>query len=253
MSSADFFTLELLFQFIFRYEIRDDRKKDFYRFDSLFETLRNDILGAIWEKSRPIPRPRPTYPSNFNPEKQKTAQGKEEPSVYNSFHAGPHSNFKPGDHETPPAGAQNSKPDFYSAQTGNNFVSLNHTAKNYTTTKVESYLSHLGDSFSSQTTDNFLSHNACDSIQSRDYVPQGNTSYGYNLYTRAGAELNQRTKLLTSADIELIKLEIMSSLKSEIQDTAKEVTSDLLNYSNNASMLPTIDSELYQTHLYTQL
>ena len=236
----------------FRYEIRDDRKKDFYRIESLFEIIRNEILGAIWEKTKPIPRPRPTYPTNFNPDKQKTVPGKEEPQSYSSVHAGNHNFRLFGDHELPNDASQNAKPDFYTAQTGHNFVSLNQTAKSYTT-KVESYLSHLGDSFSSQATDIFPSHNPCDSILSREYVPQGNTSYGFNLYARTAAELNQRTKVLTPSDIELIKLEIMSSLKTEIQDTAKEVTTDLLNSTNNAALLPTIDSELYQTHLYTQL
>ena len=250
---AVLFYLKIYTLFSFRYEIRDDRKKDTVKFEALIETIRNEILGAIFEKSSAIPRPRPTYPSNFNPDKSKGGQGLEEPSMYNAIPSGSHSNIRHSENEPPVVGAHNVKNEYYSTPSGNNFVSLNQSAKNYTTTKVESYLSHLGDSFSSQTTDNFPTHNLCDTLQSRDYYPQGNTSYGYNLYARGASDLNQRTKLLSPNDIELIKLEIMSSLKSEIQDTAKEVTSDLLNYSNNAAMLPSINSELYQTHLYTQL
>ena len=194
-----------------------------------------------------IPRPRPMYPSNYTPDRAKV---QDEPPAYNSFLSGYRADVRNSEHEGHDNRDKTPRPDLYSAQNGNKFVSITDTARNITTTKVESYLSHLGDSYSSQTSDNFPAHNLGDSLQSREYIPQSNTSYGYNLYARGAPE--SKSKLLP-CDIEHIKLEIMSSLKTELQDTAKDLATDMLNYSNNAAMLPSINSELYQTHLYTQL
>lgn len=237
---------------VFRYEIRDDRKKDSVKFENLIETLKNDILGAIWEKNSHIAKPRQTYPSIFTSDKAKVPQVQHDPPGYTSFHSVNRGKLKPSEEEAPVDGATNLKTEFLS-QPGNNFFTFGQKAKTFTTTKVESYLSHLGDSFSSQNTDTFPAHNVCDSTQSRDYFPQSHTSYGYNLYSRGVSDSNSKSKYLAPSDIEHIKLEIMSSLKSEIQDTAREMTSEMLSYSNNAAMLPAINSELYQTHLYTQL
>ena len=231
--------------YYYRYEIRDDRKKDSLRIENMIESLRNEILGSIWERNMTIPRPRPMYPSNYTPDRVNV---KDEPPAYNSFMPC-RAEQKPSDYE---GHDMNPKPDLYSTQTGNNFVSITDTAKNMTTTKVESYLSHLGDSYSSQTSENFPAHNLCDSLQSRDYIPQSNTSYGYNLYARGASESNSKSKI-SPCDIEHIKMEIMSSLKSELQETAKDLATDMVNYNHNAAMLPSINSELYQTHLYTQL
>ena len=220
------------------------------KIENTIGTLRNDILGAIWERSISIPRPRPTYPSNFTPDR--AAKVQDETPAYNSFLSVNRAELRTCENEGLNNGIKNAKPDIYSAQNGNNFVSITDTAKNITTTKVESYLSHLGDSYSSQTSDNFPAHIFCDSLRSRDYIPQSNTSYGYNLYARGAPESHSKSKLLPS-DIEHIKLEIMSSIKTEIQDTAKDIATDMLNCSHNAAMLPSTNSELYQTHLYTQL
>lgn len=135
---------------------------------------------------------------------------------------------------------------------------------NFTSAKVESYLSHLGDSVTSQSTDTCpLPNLTSDPYQSHAgevYVPKA-TSYGYRLSTEADdhpilmeTSFNQsRNKILSQDDLELIKLEIITSLKSELRDTARDVATELLNPSPATNMLPDLYSELYQTHLYTQL
>ncbi|KAK3599507.1 hypothetical protein CHS0354_006636 [Potamilus streckersoni] len=62
--------------------------------------------------------------------------------------------------------------------------------------------------------------------------------------------------LQTPRHVENVKTEILLALKSEIRELAKETAIDVLRHGGGTGLsnfLPTVSSELYQTHLYTQL
>ena len=132
----------------------------------------------------------------------------------------------------------------------------------YSTAKVQSYISHL-DSYSSTATDNqsvasstVYQHPSYyskpeDSLQQRTCKEHRGPVY---TGSKTDAIFNRtNSRVLSVDDIETIKLEILTSLKTEICDTAKEVAADVLTQARGAEMMPEFNSELYQTHLYTQL
>lgn len=61
---------------------------------------------------------------------------------------------------------------------------------------------------------------------------------------------------LSQGDLESLKREIISSLRMEIRDVAREAylsSPPMYNGGLSSDMLPNLNSELYHTHLYTQL
>lgn len=143
-------------------------------------------------------------------------------------------------------------------------ISHGYTPGNFTAAKVESYLTHLGDSGSSQSTETCplpnLTSDPFKSHAGEVYVPMA-TSYNYgisadsvNPQLQTETCFNEpRSKILSQEDIESIKLEIISTLKSELRETARDVAYELVNPSPATNLVPDLYSELYQTHLYTQL
>lgn len=243
----------------YRYEIREDRRREVLRAETHLETLRNDIIIAvrngivgntkqpsnnyakqhvIWDGDFSQPGP---MTNNLNLQSEDIAQ----PNPVEDHHS-TQRRFK----ETLLRNLEN--------------ISHGHRPGNFTSAKVESYLSHLGDSVTSQSTETCpLPNLTSDPYQSHAgevYVPKA-TSYGYRLSTETEeptiqmeTSFNQsRNKIISQDDLELIKLEIITSLKSELRDKARDVTTEMLNPSPATNMLPDLYSELYQTHLYTQL
>lgn len=143
-----------------------------------------------------------------------------------------------------------------------------------TADKVENYLKHLEDDISSSTSISCplpnITNDPYRSYNSILNVPRA-TSYQNKLYntkqheadeqqydssaddTRCEETTFSKDKLFSKSDLDAIKLEIMSSVLAELRDTARGMTRDLIQPTNSVGSIPELNSDLYQTHLYTQL
>ena len=251
----------------YRYEIREDRLRETKVAETRLESLQGELLHAIKtyhpddHKNRPPPYGYTSGSGQLSTTQQhfdyvRTVQTQ-----------------APSDCST--ITAQNDDPLYISNNRDHYLYRFSHPGlgqrpSNYTVAKVANYISHLGDSFSSQMTDTFPSnHNISDqpspAHDSDAHVQFSNgCSPSYSLVRphATRTENNDESvakpevkiqKLLTQKDIESVKLEILCALKAEIRDSAKEVASDIMNMSGSGTILPDLSSELYQTHLYTQL
>ncbi|KAH3833233.1 hypothetical protein DPMN_106537 [Dreissena polymorpha] len=59
--------------------------------------------------------------------------------------------------------------------------------------------------------------------------------------------------IIQAPDIECIRMEMMETLRREVREAARDVALNYLQLSGSGRVIPEVDTELYQTHLYTQL
>ncbi|KAL4229735.1 anthranilate synthase component II [Mactra antiquata] len=240
-----------------RYEIREDRRREVLRTETNMDTLRRDITIAIknglFNKNSMNGQcvgSTPNHNSNWCTEFSQSVPAYhsndqlDDMTQQNKEHLNPQRRFKDTLIHNLDRLPQNQP-------------KLN----SFSTAKVESYLSHLGgDSVSSQTTDTYplpnLTTDPYKSHAGEVHVPKV-TSYGCRISDDTDFEMPNHTRngIFSSDDLESIKLEIIASLRSEIRETARNVASDLLSTSpsGNTNPVPELHSDLYQTHLYTQL
>ncbi|KAJ8297879.1 hypothetical protein KUTeg_024410 [Tegillarca granosa] len=86
--------------------------------------------------------------------------------------------------------------------------------------------------------------------------PQGSFLSASNYYSNPGHVTSSGHGGLTRSDIQELKYELVSSLRTELRDAVQDVIQNSDNISNKMASnvsLPPLNSELYQTHLYTQL
>jgi hypothetical protein len=242
----------------YRYEIREDRRREILRAENHLETLRKDIIHAIRGSFVDHPNQNYSYPNhqtNFSGDYSQPA----------------HAGYNPTDHISHASRSQvdehrNTQRKFKDTLIRNlENISYGNTPENFTSAKVESYLSHLEHSTSSQTTDTYpLPNLTSDPFKSHSgevYAPRP-TNYGQRYHSDATehaqnhteTSFNQpRSRILSNEDIESIKLEVLTSLKSELRESARDVAKEILSPSPATNIVPDLYSDLYQTHLYTQL
>ena len=251
-----------------RYEIREDRRRETLRSETYFGRLRGEILSTLRSamlnqpasrrqtstsserfahssapygnrESEYTPRPPPSYDNNYS--------GRVQTCFDNSNEVFPFSE-DPGRFQR--KGLESH---------------MNDRISNYTDAKIESYLRHLGEVGSSVTSDSgalpSLTTDPYKSHSGEVFVPRP-TLHGNQLdndndprgsLDGHSTACDGKSRLLTREDIESITVEIVESLRAELRETARDIALDLAQPPPNVGILPDLSSDLYQTHLYTQL
>ena len=241
---------------IYRYEIREDRRREILRAENHLDALRKDIIQSI--RGSFVEHPNQNYPNH-----QTHFSGDYSQSGHAGYNQTDHTAHSGRSQADDHRSTQRKFKDTLIRNLDN--ISYGNAPEKFTSAKVESYLSHLEHSTSSQTTDTYplpnLTSDPYKSLSGEVYAPRP-TSYGQRYSTDVAehaqhhteTSFNQpRPKILTNEDIESIKLEVISSLKSELRESARDVAKEILSPSPATNIVPDLYSDLYQTHLYTQL
>lgn len=250
-----------------RYEIREDRRRENLRSDENFDRLRSDVISALTGNASGTENER-LKSSNSGvkrPLYNRLSAQYQDHSSYPEYHTQGTGVYKTSfsDHVTP------LKPETLSKMS-----EMAERSSFYTAAKVESYLNHLEDDISTSTSVSYpLPNITNDPFRSHSGVFEVPivTSYGHRLYSSSNNDTkdsayrnttsesvgrqpnHSQNRLISDADLEAIKLDIVTSLKTELQDAAREMARELLQPTNSTGNIPELSSDLYQTHLYTQL
>lgn len=223
-----------------RYELREDRGREAGRKESYLAVLRQDIAAMVRDVLRN------GTGNNINQSHMTTLSRRQDFARMGSK-SKTHDNlsennltFQNQNSQTVQMGVQYSPENIRTHWESNNSTRLN----------SDDFMRMRSDTSSSHTSNPFpLPDITSGPYRSHSWVP-------YVPRATSAADNIDRVpsgSILQAPDIECIRLEMMETLRREVREAARDVAFNYLHSSGNGPLIPDVDSELYQTHLYTQL
>ena len=266
-NQTDIFILSNLFS-LYRYEIREDRRRENLRSDRQFERLRADLNTVLSGTDRDRGRPNVSTNRSMHTRSSDSVYDNKKDNVFLCKNDNTHRKLVYRTASDDPRNLTSIKQETLAKLAGNSDRNACYSAK------IESYLSHLEDDISNSTfVSHPLPHITNDPFRSHTglFDAPRVTTYGHRLYSAGNqdsvdthdsiSEDNtfcletsfNHVKQLPKSDIDAIKLEIMTSLKTELRNAVREITQEIVQPSSSVLSVPEMNSDLYHTHLYTQL